>query len=381
MEMNSHDFRRACGTPVSAECGLRQWSYIVKKEEAGMSLEQILRRHGFSKREISRQKFLSQGILLDGEKCRVTELVRPGMKITLNFQERLQRAEYVAGALHEACTGGALDEIPEYGSQANSLPDAGKSGSKTEILPNADKFGWQTEELPGTAWLCQKKRSWKLLYEDAVLLVVDKPSGLSCHPGRGHYYDNLGSQVLAYCQEKGEQFPVRAIGRLDKDTSGIVVFAKNQWCAARLWKQREDGRLRKTYYVLVHGQLPEVQGTIDVPIYGRKAITRYRVLDAGKLWKNDQEEYINVDKSVQPESQPDCKLRRMEEAFGVSLIECTLETGRTHQIRIHMSHIGHPVAGDPLYGQPDGFPRLCLHAGRLQLTSPLTGEVMCFATD
>ncbi|MDO4272553.1 MAG: RluA family pseudouridine synthase [Eubacteriales bacterium] len=282
---------------------MRKWEYVINIKEQGKSLEQVLKAAGFSKKEISRQKFIPGGILLDGKPCRTTAIVKAGQKAEITLREK----------------GAAI------------IPPAGN--------------------LPGLS----------VCYEDQDLLIADKPPGLSCHPGKGHYRDNLGAQVTAWCRDKGEDFPIRQIGRLDKDTSGLVVFAKNQIAAARLWKQREEGSFKKIYQALVRGRLQPAEGVIDLPLRrmpgeknkmctapdGKRAVTCYRV-QKEEIWEGTE----------------------------VSFVECRLETGRTHQIRVHMAALGHPLVGDCIYGAGERGERLCLHAARLTLVQPFTEKII-----
>ena len=286
---------------------MRKWTKIVTELESGKTLEQILKLSGFTRKEISRLKFKNPGMMVNGEKCRSTVILDEGQEIMFFLDDESSEADY----LHE--TGREIHET-----------------YKLDIL-----------------------------YEDEDLIIVSKPSGMSCHPGRAHYHENLGSLVVTYCKEKGEKILIRQIGRLDKDTSGAVVFAKNRNAAARLWEQRKNGIFYKKYYVLVHGNMKEKEGMIAEPMEpvpdeknrmrtceeGVQALTKYVVLQQYKI---DGEEF--------------------------SLLKCSLETGRTHQIRVHMASIGHPVAGDRFYGMEDGIKRLCLHAGEVELVQPYTQQ-------
>ena len=235
-----------------------------------------------------------------------------------------------------------------------------------------------------------------VLYEDDHIIVIDKPAGLVVHPAPGHASGTLVNALLAHCGDSlsgigGVRRP-GIVHRLDKDTSGVMVVAKTDQAHAALSQQFADhgrtGPLERVYTALVWGTLPTLKGTIDQPIErathnrekmtvtregrGRVAITHYEV--DGLFWG-------------------DGARGRGVEPIG-SFIRCRLETGRTHQIRVHMAHIGHPLLGDQLYGQ--GFKtkeslldsaaraalqllgRQALHAWRLGFAHPASGEFMCF---
>jgi 23S rRNA pseudouridine1911/1915/1917 synthase len=194
-------------------------------------------------------------------------------------------------------------------------------------------------------------------YEDEHLLVVDKPAGVVVHPARGHWSGTL-AQALDGRAAGGEE-PWRAgiVHRLDRDTSGLLVVAKNDTVHRALKSLLAARRLRREYLALVDGHPPARTGTIDAPI-GRHRRDR-------KL--------MSVDSDDPREARTHFEIEQLLPA--ATLLRVSLETGRTHQIRVHLAAIGHPVCGDPQYGTPDryGLTRQFLHATRLAFTHPVTG--------
>ncbi|QOR67264.1 RluA family pseudouridine synthase [Cytobacillus suaedae] len=196
-----------------------------------------------------------------------------------------------------------------------------------------------------------------VLYEDDHLVIVNKPDEIDTHPNEPGQLGTLANGVAYYFQAKGLFTKVRHIHRLDKDTTGAVLFAKHQLAGAMLDRMLEAREIKRTYLALAQGRIKQAKGTIDAPIgkdrhhptrrrvspNGQTAISHYKVLDYDS--KNN-----------------------------LSLVELELQTGRTHQIRVHMSHIGHPLLGDLLYGGRDEIKRQALHAAKLRLTHPITGE-------
>ena len=205
-----------------------------------------------------------------------------------------------------------------------------------------------------------------VVHEDPDLLIVDKPAGLVVHPSAGHDSGTLVNALLAHVDELGGIAGVRRPGivhRLDRDTSGLLMVAKNDIAQASLMAQLKARRVKKTYLALVHGSVAAATGRIEAPI-GRDPKHRTRM-------------------AVVPDGRPSVTGYRVRERFARwTLLELDLVTGRTHQIRVHLDAIGHPVAGDPVYGTgtsrrgPDGLGRLFLHAWRLELTSPSGGHLI-----
>ena len=207
-----------------------------------------------------------------------------------------------------------------------------------------------------------------VVYEDADLLIVDKPAGQVVHPSPGHDSGTLVNALLGRGAElapggiAGVQRP-GIVHRLDRDTSGLLMVARTDAAQASLQAQLKARRIKKTYLALVQGSVAAAVGRIEAPI-GRDPSHRTRM-------------------AVTPGGRPSITGYRVSERFpGWTLLELDLVTGRTHQIRVHLQAIGHPVAGDPVYGTgtsrrgPAGLGRLFLHSWRLELTSPTTGRLI-----
>ena len=197
-----------------------------------------------------------------------------------------------------------------------------------------------------------------ILYEDEHVLAVDKPSNLLVHPLSYHLLDTLANGVIYHWQRQGLSSKFRAVSRLDKDTSGVVLIAKNSYSCHQLAVQMKNGLCRREYLAVVQGRIAVDSGSIDLPIgrpidgslifgvtaQGKEAVTHFTV---------------------------------MQRFAGASLVKLRLETGRTHQIRVHLRHFGYPLMGDDLYGGSlELIQRQALHSWRLEFTHPVTKEHM-----
>lgn len=228
------------------------------------------------------------------------------------------------------------------------------------ILKEGDFFRVRVMETATTEGIVPASLPLNILYEDEDILVLNKPADMPVHPSIGNYTNTLANAAAFYFQERGEFCPFRCINRLDRDTSGALVLAKNALSAAILSAQMRNREIRRTYLAVVRGVTPP-SGTISAPIgrvsdsviqrqvdpeYGETAVTHYERLAV----RNDH-----------------------------SLLEIHLETGRTHQIRVHMGYIEHPLPADYLYCPVyDHFKRQPLHSYQLNFRHPLTGKDLCF---
>ncbi len=205
-----------------------------------------------------------------------------------------------------------------------------------------------------------------IVFEDAALMVINKPAGLVVHPGSGNWQGTLLNALLYHCPALSRVPRAGIVHRLDKDTSGLLVVAKTLAAQTDLVRQLQARSVHREYMALAHGQL-SIGGTVDAPI-GRHASQRTRMAVVGS--GREAVTHYSIE-------------RRFEEC---TLVRCKLETGRTHQIRVHMAHIGHPLVGDPVYGKRrcrsealQAFPRQALHALQLGLIHPVSGEAMSWS--
>lgn len=204
------------------------------------------------------------------------------------------------------------------------------------------------------------KLSFRIVYEDEDILIVSKPAGMPTHTSQGNFYNTLSNAVMYHYQENGEEHVFRAVNRLDKDTSGLMCIAKNKYIHARLCTDFGMKSVKRRYLAIVCGAI-RGEGTIDLPIARENDSVIKRVV------RDDGVRAVTHYKGI--------------DVFGgYSLVELELETGRTHQIRVHMAHIGAPLLGDWLYGDENKnlFPRQALHSHFLRLTHPITGTVLEF---
>lgn len=216
------------------------------------------------------------------------------------------------------------------------------------------------EEVPGE--IEPVELPFGIVYEDDDLMVVDKPADMPVHPSMKNHDNTLANAAAWYGRTKGDSFVYRCVNRLDRDTTGLLILAKHILSATGLYGQMRAREIRRTYLAIVKGMIRE-EGTIDLPVgrkedsaiermidleHGERAVTHYRPVRQGKDW---------------------------------TLIECRLETGRTHQIRVHMSSFGHPLIGDFLYGsREEQMPRQALHSWKLSFVHPIMGRPMEFVS-
>ncbi|MBO5158848.1 MAG: RluA family pseudouridine synthase [Lachnospiraceae bacterium] len=245
----------------------------------------------------------------------------------------------------------------------------GKSVKTGYQLSKGDEVSVNIPE-PKELDVAPQKMDLDIVYEDEDVILINKPKGMVVHPAPGHTTDTLVNGLLYHCKDNlsGINGVARPgiVHRIDRDTTGILIVCKNDMSHNSIAAQLKEHSINRRYRALVHGNLKENQGTVEGPI-GRHPIDRKKMAINEKNGKPAVTHYTVL------------------ERFGnYTLIECVLETGRTHQIRVHMSSIGHPLVGDEVYGPakcPFKLQGQCLHAMVLGFVHPRTGEYMEFSAD
>lgn len=279
--------------------------HLYTARSDGQTVGELLHSHGYSKSLINRIKLTKDGLLIRGEKVYTTFCMQSGDQLCVTFSEE---------------------------------------SSSEHIVPT--------------------RMPISILYEDEDLMVLDKAANVPIHPSQGNFDNSLANGLAWYFEQKQEPFVFRAINRLDRDTTGLLIVAKNALSSCILSDMVKKRQIHRTYLAAVSGDLSDKpEGIISVPIARRPGSTIERIPDP-----------LHGESAV-----THYHLLSYEPATDTSVLEIRLETGRTHQIRVHMKYIGHPLYGDFLYNPDYRFlHRQSLHSWKLSFVHPLTGTPMDF---
>ena len=282
----------------------RVLTYEITAEQAGTKIGDFLRTAGYSRHVIIHLKKTENGILLNGEWAYVGQFLKEGDHLEIRIIE---------------------------------------SESSEQIVP---------AELP-----------LDIVYEDEDLLIINKPADMPIHPSINNYDNTLANALMWYYQQKEETFVYRCINRLDRDTTGLLIVAKNMLSGGILSDMSKKREIHREYLAIAEGEVPQ-EGVIDAPIARKEESVIERCVDCEK-----------GDRAV-------THYWRLDYRNGYSLVRLKLETGRTHQIRVHMKYLGHPLTGDYLYN-PDYriLNHQALHSWKLAFRHPITGAQMQFKAD
>ena len=282
----------------------RVLTYEITAEQAGTKIGDFLRTAGYSRHVIIHLKKTENGILLNGEWAYVGQFLKEGDHLEIRIIE---------------------------------------SESSEQIVPT---------ELP-----------LDIVYEDEDLLIINKPADMPIHPSINNYDNTLANALMWYYQQKGETFVYRCINRLDRDTTGLLIVAKNMLSGGILSDMSKKREIHREYLAIAEGEVPQ-EGVIDAPIARKEESVIERCVD-----------FERGDRAV-------THYWRLDYRNGYSLVRLKLETGRTHQIRVHMKYLGHPLTGDYLYN-PDYriLNHQALHSWKLAFRHPITGAQMQFKAD
>lgn len=278
------------------------------------------------------------------------------MKIVVETEEKIRLDKYLA----------------EVSAFSRSKIEKMLDDDKILVNDRCEKASYKVEngdsiELPDTAPIVNTLKGEEIdldiLYEDDYILVVNKPSGMVVHPGAGNSEHTLANALVGHTDklssENGE-FRPGIVHRIDKDTSGVLLVAKNDKVHEILAQGFKNKTIKRVYIALLDGVFPNSSATVDAPI-GRDKNNRIKYTVTSENAKNAV-----------------THLKVLKRYKGHTLVELRLETGRTHQIRVHMKYIGYPVHNDPLYGQSSSDFGQFLHASSLEFAHPITGELMHF---
>ena len=223
----------------------------------------------------------------------------------------------------------------------------------SDVLKEGDLLTIRLIEDEGSSQILPVHIPLTIVYEDEDLMIINKPAGMPIHPSQGNHDNTLANALCYYFKEKGIPFTYRCINRLDRDTTGLLIVAKHMYSASLLSNMVAKREIHREYLALATGEVPE-EGVITAPIARKEDSTIERVVD------EERGEFARTN------------FRRLEYKNGYSLVSLILDTGRTHQIRVHMKHLGHPLPGDFLYNPDYSFiKRQALHSYRLSFVHPI----------
>lgn len=277
--------------------------YIISDSDAGLRIEQYLKQRGYSRQCLIHLKKHPGSVLAEGRERFLNQPLEAGERLTVRLCEE----------------------------------------ESSEKIPPVD--------LP-----------LDIVYEDEDLLVINKPAGMPIHPSMNNYTNSMANGLAWYYAQQGKPFIFRCINRLDRDTSGLTLVAKNLLSSCILSAAASKKAIYREYRAIVRGRICPEEGTVDAPLVRRPGSIIERAVD-----------FEHGETAV-------THYRLIKEANGHSLISLRLETGRTHQIRVHMKYIGYPLIGDYLYNpDTEWIGRQALHSCRLAFVHPVTGENMDFS--
>lgn len=280
----------------------RTIEYIIEKEDAGLRIEQFLKRRGYSSKNLAAIKRMPKSVIVNGEHFYMRQELKEGDRLSIHIMETE-----------------SSEKVPP-----------------TEIPLN-------------------------IVYEDEDIIVINKPAHMPIHPSLNNYTNSLANALAWYYEKQNKPFVFRCCNRLDRDTSGLTVVAKHLVSGNILSSMVKERKFHRQYLAIVRGHVIPPSGTINAPLGRKEGTIIERTID----WEHGENAITHY--------------HVVEEKNGHSLVSLKLETGRTHQIRIHMKHLGFPLIGDYLYNPDMEFiNRQALHSHKISFTHPITGEPMNF---